>query len=167
LNKKRGDVGHSLSMYNGFASLIHEHTGGNPFFIEEVCTALTEEGTVRLEGRQAAFMSSLEQLSLLATVQAVLSARLDRLDHNAKEVLQLASVIGREFALRILERILDSNERLTLHSSRSLNFYYVSTFTGFTCQILSQYCRMVRSEEKKPQRAVLSMDMRVHDCSSR
>ena len=99
---------------DGFASLIHEHTGGNPFFIEEVCTTLTEEGTVRLEGRQAAFMRSLEQLSLPATVQAVLSARLDRLDQNAKEVLQLASVIGREFALRILERLFDSNDRLSL-----------------------------------------------------
>jgi len=105
---------------DGFASLIHEHTGGNPFFIEEVCTTLTEEGTVRLEGRQAAFMRPLEQLSLPATVQAVLSARLDRLDHNAKEVLQLASVIGREFALRILERIFDSNDRLSL-SLETLN----------------------------------------------
>jgi predicted ATPase len=103
LNKTRGDIGQSLSKHNGFASLIHEHTGGNSFFIEEVCTALTEEGTVRLESRQAAFMRSLEQLSLPATVQAVLSARLDRLDHNAKEVLQLAFVIGREFALRILQ----------------------------------------------------------------
>ncbi len=48
-------------------------------------------------------MRSLEQLSLPATVQAVLSARLDRLDHYAKEVLQLASVLGRAFALRILD----------------------------------------------------------------
>ncbi len=105
---------------DGFASLIHEHTGGNPFFIEEVCTTLTEEGMVRLQGRQATFMRSLEQLSLPATVQAVLSARLDRLDHNAKEVLQLASVIGREFALRILERIFNSNDRLSM-SLETLN----------------------------------------------
>jgi class 3 adenylate cyclase/tetratricopeptide (TPR) repeat protein len=105
---------------DGFASLIHEHTGGNPFFMEEICTTLPEEGTVRLEGRKATFMRSLEQLSLPATVQAVLSGRLDRLDHNAKEVLQLASVIGREFALRILERIFDSNNRLSL-SLETLN----------------------------------------------
>jgi len=106
---------------DGFASLIHEHTGGNPFFIEEVCTALTEDGTVRLEGRQAAFMHSLEKLSLPATVQAVLSARLDRLDPAAKEVIQLASVIGREFALRILEQIFDPGDRLSL-SLETLKF---------------------------------------------
>ena len=98
---------------DGFGSLIQEHTGGNPFFIEEVCTALLEEGTVRLEGRKAAFMQSLEQLSLPSTVQAVLRARLDRLDDNTKEVLQLASVVGREFALRILERVFDSGKQLS------------------------------------------------------
>jgi len=98
---------------DGFGSLILEHTGGNPFFIEEVCTALMEEGTVRLEGREAAFMRSLEQLSLPSTVQAVIRARLDRLDDNTKEVLQLASVVGREFASRILEQIFGSGERLS------------------------------------------------------
>ena len=98
---------------DGFALLIHEHTGGNPFFIEEVCTALTEEGKVSLEGRKAIFMHSLKQLSLPSTVQAVLRARVDRLDHNTKEVLQLASVVGREFASRILERIFDSGEGIS------------------------------------------------------
>jgi class 3 adenylate cyclase len=97
----------------GFASLVHEHTGGNPFFIEEACTALIEDGTVRLEGRKAAFIHSLEQLSIPSTVQALLRARLDRLDDNSKEVLQLASVVGREFASRILERMLDSGARLS------------------------------------------------------
>jgi predicted ATPase len=100
-------------LQEGFASLVHEHTGGNPFFIEEVCTALIEDGTVQLEGRKATFIHSLEQLSLPSTVQAVIRARLDRLDDNTKEVLQLASVVGREFASRILERMLDSDERLS------------------------------------------------------
>ena len=68
---------------------------------------------MRLEGRKAAFMQSLEQLSLPSTVQAVLRARLDRLDDNTKEVLQLASVVGREFALRILERVFDSGKQLS------------------------------------------------------
>jgi tetratricopeptide (TPR) repeat protein len=98
---------------DGFGSLIQEHTAGNPFFIEEVCMALMEEGTVRLENRKATFMHPLEQLSLPSTVQAVIRARLDRLDDNTKEVLQLASVVGREFASCILERIFDSGERLS------------------------------------------------------
>jgi class 3 adenylate cyclase/tetratricopeptide (TPR) repeat protein len=98
---------------DGFALLIHEHTGGNPFFIEEVCTALAEEGTVSLKGRKATLINSLEQLSLPSTVQAVIRARLDKLDDNTKEVLQLASVVGREFASRILGRIFDYGKRLS------------------------------------------------------
>jgi class 3 adenylate cyclase/tetratricopeptide (TPR) repeat protein len=98
---------------DSFVSVIQEHTAGNPFFIEEVCTALVEEKTVRLENRKAAFMHPLEQLSLPSTVEAVIRARLDRLDDNTKEVLQLASVVGREFASCILERIFDSSERLS------------------------------------------------------
>ena len=39
--------------------------------------------------------------------------------------------------------------------------------TGFTFQISSQYWRIVRSDEKKPQRAVLRMDIRVHLSGSR
>jgi predicted ATPase len=50
---------------DGFGSLIQEHTAGNPFFIEEVCTALMEEGTVRFENRKAVFMRPLG-LPLLA-----------------------------------------------------------------------------------------------------
>jgi adenylate cyclase len=41
------------------------------------------------------------------TVQAVLAARIDRLGEKAKQVLQMASVIGQEFEASILRRALD------------------------------------------------------------
>jgi predicted ATPase/class 3 adenylate cyclase len=89
----------------GLVALIHERTGGNPLFIEEVCYSLIEEGVVVVEGGQAALTQSLENLSLPETVQSIIRTRLDRLDANAKEALRLASVIGRVFARRILERV--------------------------------------------------------------
>ena len=46
-------------------------------------------------------------------MQAVIRARLDRLDRYPRESLRLASVIGREFARRILEHISASKEQLT------------------------------------------------------
>jgi len=97
----------------GLVPLIHDRTAGNPFFIEEICNALTEEGTVQVRDRQAFLSRSLKHLSLPDTVQAVIRARLDRLDRNARESLRLASVIGREFARRILERISTSPEQLS------------------------------------------------------
>jgi tetratricopeptide (TPR) repeat protein len=95
------------------STLIHELTGGNPFFVEEISSELIEGGTVQISDRQAVLKQSLNNLSLPNTVQAVIRTRLDRLDRWARESLRLASVIGREFARKTLEHISDSTERLS------------------------------------------------------
>jgi len=100
----------------GIASKIHERTGGNPFFTEEISNALIEEELVQVKDNNAELSQSLEHLMLPDTVQSVIRARLDRLDHFSRDSLRLASVIGREFAQRILEQISSSGEQL----SRSL-----------------------------------------------
>jgi len=97
----------------GIVPVIHERTGGNPFFVEEISKALIEEGTVQLKDKTAILTKSPENLSFPNTVQAVIRARLDRLDGDTRESLRLASVIGREFARKILEQISDSSERLS------------------------------------------------------
>jgi serine/threonine protein kinase/tetratricopeptide (TPR) repeat protein len=74
------------------ARRIFERTGGNPFFLEEVCHALIEKG--------------IDTLRLPDTVQAVIRARLDSLDRDALEVLRVASVIGREFDHDLLVEVL-------------------------------------------------------------
>ncbi len=60
-----------------------ERAEGNPFFLEELLAAFVETGTVVEE--------------LPDSVQAILSARVDRLDAGEKAALQAASVIGRIF----------------------------------------------------------------------
>jgi class 3 adenylate cyclase/tetratricopeptide (TPR) repeat protein len=89
----------------GLGKLIHERTNGNPLFIEEVCYSLIEEGVVVVKDEEATLTQSLTKLSLPDTVQAIIRTRLDRLDRNTKEAIRLASVIGRVFGQRILERI--------------------------------------------------------------
>ncbi|GEM_PF-4063221 len=91
---------------------IHERTGGNPFFLEEICQTLVEEGTLKVEQGQAILAGSLEKLHLPDTVEAVIRARLDRLDHEAKELLCLAAVVGREFNREILQRNLADDAHL-------------------------------------------------------
>ena len=86
--------------------LVHERTGGNPFFLEEVCQTLLEEGTLQTEHGQAVLKGSLEALRLPTTVQAVIRTRMDRMDSAAREVLCVASVIGREFTRGLLQRTL-------------------------------------------------------------
>lgn len=81
---------------------LHERTGGNPFFLEEVAHTLREEGAVVAAGGETKLTRDLESLELPDTVQAIVRARIDRLDGAAREVLRIASVIGREFSRGLL-----------------------------------------------------------------
>ncbi|MGD2070955.1 MAG: protein kinase, partial [Gemmatimonadota bacterium] len=58
------------------ASSFHDRSGGNPFFLEEICRSLLDEGTLRIEGGRAIAARSLENLILPNTVQAVIRTRL-------------------------------------------------------------------------------------------
>jgi adenylate cyclase len=94
---------------DGLADLIHERTGGNPFFIEEVVRELVEAGN--LEGERGAYRLTepVEDTGVPATVQAILAARIDRLA-AAKALLQAAAVIGKEVpepALRMVSGLDD------------------------------------------------------------
>jgi len=84
------------------ARRLHERTGGNPFFLEEMCHALREAGVVAAHGAEAVLSGSPGTLQLPDSVQAVIRSRLDRLNPEGREVLRVASVIGREFTRRIL-----------------------------------------------------------------
>lgn len=81
---------------DGLDEPIHERTGGNPFFIEEIVRELAESG--HLEGERGAYrlVRPIEDAGVPATVQAVLAARIDRLGPDAKHLLQAASVVGKE-----------------------------------------------------------------------
>ncbi len=84
------------------ASLIHERTAGNPFFVEEIVRELVE--AEHFEGEQGAYrlVRPVEEAGVPATVQAVLAARIDRLGPDAKQLLQVASVVGKEVGARAL-----------------------------------------------------------------
>jgi len=81
---------------DGLDEPIHERTQGNPFFIEEIVRELAEAGY--LEGQRGAYRLGrpVEDAGVPVTVQAVLAARIDRLDPAAKQLLQVASVVGKE-----------------------------------------------------------------------
>jgi serine/threonine protein kinase/tetratricopeptide (TPR) repeat protein len=94
------------------SELISEKTGGNPFFIEELCRTLIESETLVIEDGQARLAGSVDRLQIPDTVEAVLKSRLDRLDPEAREVLRCAAVIGRQFGFELLSRVVPSRPRL-------------------------------------------------------
>jgi class 3 adenylate cyclase/tetratricopeptide (TPR) repeat protein len=84
---------------------IIERAQGNPFFLEELVSAIVERGD--FEGKRGAYRlkQRIDTVPLPSTVQAVVAARIDHLEAVAKQVLETASVIGRLVALAILEPV--------------------------------------------------------------
>jgi adenylate cyclase len=95
---------------DGLLEVIRERTEGNPFFIEELVRTLVEAGN--LEGEPGAYTlaASVDAMRVPATVEAVLAARIDRLQPRERGVLQDAAVIGRHFPRRVLERVVGLDE---------------------------------------------------------
>ncbi len=77
---------------------IRQVTDGNPFFVEEVIRLL------RAEGRLARPLSSGEPLPAPEGVRDAIGQRLARLSPEANHVLAVASVLGRDFDARVVER---------------------------------------------------------------
>jgi tetratricopeptide (TPR) repeat protein len=103
------DVLGTPELPEGLMPKVHERTGGNAFFNEEMALALMELGLIAVEGGRAKLSTSADGFELPHTVQATLRARVDRLDSAGREVLRLASVIGGDFDRAVLEKIADSS----------------------------------------------------------
>jgi class 3 adenylate cyclase len=84
---------------------IAERAAGNPFFAEEMVRELAERGV--LHGEPGAYVSTAEvgEVSVPATLQATIAARIDRLNPNAKRTLNAAAVIGAKFSRDLLETL--------------------------------------------------------------
>jgi class 3 adenylate cyclase len=84
---------------------IAERAAGNPFFAEEMVRDLAERGVLR--GNRGAYESTADvgEVSVPATLQATIAARIDRLDPAAKRTLSAAAVIGSRFSLELLETL--------------------------------------------------------------
>ena len=89
----------------GVGIRIVERAAGNPFFAEEIVWDLAERGVLR--GTRSAYVSRADaaEVSVPATVQATISARIDRLDLAAKRTLSAAAVIGSKFGRDLLETL--------------------------------------------------------------
>ncbi len=106
--------------------LITSKAEGNPFFIEEVSKSLLESGFLRKTNGTYSVERPVEEVRVPETIQEVILSRIDRLESQAREALQLASVIGREFTVRLLERISDIEVQLgeTLDELKLLELIY-------------------------------------------
>jgi predicted ATPase len=84
---------------------ITRAAGGNPLFIEELLAALVEEGRLRRQDGAWVVAGDLATTGTPATIQALIAARLDRLDARDRDVLERAAVVGQAFELETVAEL--------------------------------------------------------------
>jgi len=88
---------------------------GNPFYLEELVRSLIDAGVLVREAKGWRFLHD-AAVEVPATIEKVVMARVDRVSPQAYETLVAASVLGREFAVPLLQEVLgpDAAPRLAL-----------------------------------------------------
>lgn len=86
--------------------LVLAKAEGNPLFLKEVTRMLLDRGAIVRRDEQWVLRKELARIEMPDTLQATLTARMNRLPDEAKKTLCVASVIGRQFSVSLLEQVL-------------------------------------------------------------
>ncbi len=94
--------------------IIFQKSEGNPFYLEEVVRTLIDKELIKRDADKDLWhlSDSYEDIDIPDNLQALLLARIDRLDQGTRRTLQLASVVGRVFNFRVLQWIADTVDDL-------------------------------------------------------
>ncbi len=109
----------SQPIADSLLALLDSRADGNPFFAEQILRYLSEQGALALDEEGKYFANAQAETSLPTDVRAVLVARLDRLTQQVKETVQTASVLGREFEVRVLGEMLRANHDFLRHMAQA------------------------------------------------
>jgi class 3 adenylate cyclase/predicted ATPase len=92
-------------------TLLVQKSDGNPLFVEEMTRMLLDSGW--LVERDGAYEAAgpMPDTQVPTRLQDLLRARLDRMEPEARLVMQLASVVGRDFVYELLTDVLPSEEQ--------------------------------------------------------
>ena len=106
--------------------LILNRAAGNPLFMEELTHSLLQNGSIQKKDDRFVLARDVSSDQVPDTIQGIIAARMDRLEESLKRIMQVAAVIGREFAFRILETITEMREELKsgLVNLQGLEFIY-------------------------------------------
>jgi len=101
LSAMLGD-GHGL---DPLKATIIERTQGNPFFMEEMVQVLFDQGVLVRDGA-VSLAKPITSIQIPSTVKGILAARIDKLAPAEKDLLQSLAVIGKEFPLGLVRRVI-------------------------------------------------------------
>ncbi|HEX7243206.1 MAG TPA: AAA family ATPase [Longimicrobiaceae bacterium] len=99
---------------------LHDRTGGNPLFVEEVLRTLSEGGRLDQLVRSARRGERLGGVEVPASARESILRRTAELDAPAAEALRYAAVIGRRFDFELLHRLTGLDEGVLLRALEAL-----------------------------------------------
>jgi class 3 adenylate cyclase/tetratricopeptide (TPR) repeat protein len=88
---------------------IVDKADGVPLYVEELTKTILSSEYLREEADRYSLVRALSDVSIPATLQDTLMARLDRLP-RVREIAQLGAVLGREFAYEMLRALVEVEE---------------------------------------------------------
>jgi diguanylate cyclase (GGDEF)-like protein len=91
------------------SKMIYDETNGNPFYIEEIIKSLVNDRSLFWNGSRWAF-HDIDKITLPTSVGDLLQRRLNDVDQEQKDILAVASAIGNQFSLGLLQYVTESNE---------------------------------------------------------
>jgi serine phosphatase RsbU (regulator of sigma subunit)/class 3 adenylate cyclase/tetratricopeptide (TPR) repeat protein len=94
-------------------SLILGNSEGNPLFVEEMIRMLISQGVLVPHDGAWQVEQEISSLEVPATLQGLLIARIDRLPSEVRDTLRVASVVGRNFQLNLLEKVMGHGSLLS------------------------------------------------------
>ncbi len=83
--------------------VILEKTEGIPFFVEEFIKSLKDLGFIERKDATYRISKELQTIRIPSTIQDIILARVDALPEGAKELLQVGSLIEREFSYKLIK----------------------------------------------------------------
>ena len=133
--------------------------GGVPLFIEEIARSLTESGIVTSQSPRQGSTGGFGKVVIPESIQAIIAARIDRLSPARRTLLHVASVIGKDVPLNVLQAVADlPHEQLEreIGELQSAEFLYelslpsgtVYTFRHVLIQTVA-YEEMLRSHRRE------------------
>lgn len=92
--------------------MIIRKTEGNPFFIEEVIRSFIDDGIIEIKDQHFIVNKKIAEVNIPETINEAILSRVDKLDEKTRELLNTASVIGRNFYYKVLEEATDTIDEL-------------------------------------------------------
>ena len=109
--------------------LLQKRTEGNPFYIEQIIRYMQDEDNLEQGAHGWQIAGNKTNETLPTDISAILISRLDRLNREVREVVQTASILGREFELRLLSKMLHEDMALSEKIHRAVEADILSALT--------------------------------------